>query len=129
MATHFPGLAILRHIKTNFRCNNDSHFATSLCPGVGAVDPPTAWTSGCRGCLHSCEANGGVCEENKQVQCTCSTVYMVHPPPPHPGYHGGKRVPESADVLLLLRPGLLLVLPPSPRGAKLPEQPGHLLLL
>ena len=70
----------------------------------------------------------GVCAR-RTSRCTCSAVYLVHPAPPPPGYHGGECVPESADMLLLLRPGLLLVLPASPRGAKLPEQPGQPVLL
>ena len=26
------------------------------------------WTSGCHACEHSCETNGGVCDEKKEVQ-------------------------------------------------------------
>ena len=48
------------------RCNNDTFFASSLCPSEASVDPPAPWTLGCDSCVHSCLSAGGVCGESKQ---------------------------------------------------------------
>merc|ERR1711962_918142 len=46
------------------RCNNDTFFASSLCPVEGVMDPPTALEGHCEYC--TCEQAGGLCHQDRQ---------------------------------------------------------------